>query len=872
MPATLAQLVEVRSQLAEAQLDYLGKVETALAKNALLDRFGRSLDEVRIPLRVVPFEPVRHREEAAQTEHLRPPLATREDEEPDRKRYAHRTGARDEREPAQQPPKPLAEVEPLLQHAILLADPGGGKTEWLKDLARRQASRSKEELENRTVAPAEAVIPVFLRLPEVAKALGRGEEDERDGALRDFLVHTGCLAPSAVLGDAQRVAAAMLMRLVEQRQLPERLVRFVWEQWFPVQPAPHASPLTHRPLLCLDAWDEVRKGRERLARCLNAFAAESACRILLTSRIIGYSHRPLPVESVAEGTQRELRICPFEWGETEKFVSDWFRADPERGGQMIGELRTKISVWGMAGNPLMATLLCLAYSPSARRDPLPFPLRRGAVYERVLWGLLVEWPRQREGEEQKERELNPEEKKRCEDKLDLLAELAHHFFLQGAERFSRTALEEAMRNFLSSQRGKLLHTQEAMRWLGGLAQEQKDYFALLDGDEKRDWVRDNVIAVLCQELIEQDGLLALDIEDEDESYYGLLHLTFQEYLTACALAHRANHDGWQTIETLVDRKAWDTRWQEVIVLLSGQLDNPATLLDLLGDGQRDDYFRHRLALAALCLPELNSALRPSPSEVINCLTTAAFSFWWQHCRSETVAAVPHLTRALPALGQVNELVGNETTAVELREVINDSSGNRWYGTPLLDLIAALSRDSDPFVRSAAADAISEKCSQHYPEPVTRSCGLRQRMQSGHWGRRPRQRFLLLSLPCCATLILACSLRQRMQSERWERRRPRQKFSLGSSPCRAMLTRSCGLWQRMQLERWEQRRPRQRFLLGSSPCRAMLTRSCSLRQSVQSERWEQQQPRQRFLLLSSPCRTTPTRTCGVRQRVQSKRWE
>src|SRR5262249_52652569 len=153
--------------------------------------------------------------------------------------------------------------------------------------------------------------------------LGRGEEDERDGVLRDFLAHTGCLAPSAVLGDAQRVAAAMLMRLLEQRQLPERLAPFVWERWFPAPPAGHASLLTRRPLVCLDAWDEVRKGRERLARYLKAFEAESACRIFLTSRIVGYSHRPLPVESIAEETQRELRICPFEWDDTEKFVSDW---------------------------------------------------------------------------------------------------------------------------------------------------------------------------------------------------------------------------------------------------------------------------------------------------------------------------------------------------------------------------------------------------------------------------------------------------------------------------------------------------------------------------------------------------------------------
>jgi HEAT repeat protein len=683
MTATLQKLVKTRSQLSEAMLDYFGAVESALARNPLLDRFGRSLDEVRIPLRVVPFEPVRHREEAAQTEHFRPPLATRDDEEPDRKRYAHRSGLRDEHEPAQQPPKPLSEVEPLLQHAVLLADPGGGKTEWLKDLARRQAIRSKEELENQTVALAEVAPPVFLRLPEVAKALGRGEEDERDDALRDFLVHMGCLVPSAVLGDAQRVAAAMLMALrqrrKEQGQLPEYLVRFVWEQWFPAQPAALAAPLTRRPLVCLDAWDEVRKGRERLACCLNAFAAESACRILLTSRIVGYSHRPLPVESVAEGSQRELRICPFEWNDTEKFVTDWFRADPERGGQMIGELRTKISIWGMAGNPLMATLLCLAYSPSARRDPLPFPLRRGAVYERVLWGLLGEWPRQRGEEEQELRALGEEEKKRCVAKLDLMAELAHHFFLQGAERFSRTALEEAMRSYLSSKRSKQFHTQEAMRWLSGLTQEQKDYFALLGDDEKRGWVRDNVIAVLCKELIEQDGLLALDIEDEGESYYGFLHLSFQEYLSACALAHRANRDGWQMIEGLVDCKAWVLEWEETLILLSSRLADPLPFLKLLKNAKRDDFFRHRLCLAACCLPELTlqeqrevsslEGIVEASDEKLQALTQQiaddVFNLWWEY--QKRGCDFQHMNRSLPAIARR----GPTTLLLSILECLND---------------------------------------------------------------------------------------------------------------------------------------------------------------------------------------------------------
>jgi hypothetical protein len=97
----------------------------------------------------------------------------------------------------------------------------------------------------------------------------------------------------------------------------------------------------------------------------------------------------------------------------------------------------------------------------------------------------------------------------------------------------------------------------------------------------------------------------------------LLHLTFPEYLTACYLARLINDNGWvepvvpfdgkeQLIpaKNFVDRKAWLPTWQEVILLLSGKLDDPVLLLEMLADDGKDDIFRHRLALAALCLPEI----------------------------------------------------------------------------------------------------------------------------------------------------------------------------------------------------------------------------------------------------------------------------
>src|SRR5712692_1863532 len=81
------------------------------------------------------------------------------------------------------------------------------------------------------------------------------------------------------------------------------------------------------------------------------------------------------------------------------------------------------------------------------------------------------------------------------------------------------------------------------------------------------------------------------------------------------------------------------------------------------------------------------------------LTTAALSRWLQHERNSTDAAVPHLTRALPALGQVN---------------------GRMEGTPLLQWLCQRLRDPAGDVRSGVAEAlgrIGEAVAQH-PEVLS----------------------------------------------------------------------------------------------------------------------------------------------------------
>jgi HEAT repeats len=694
MPATLQQLTSVSSQWMEALRAYLKALEADLGTNPLLNRFGRSLDDLRVPLRVVPHEPVRDLDAIRARQHFRSMGLDAEDGDADsaaRRIYRFRGGTFDDEREARAGPERLDEIEAQLAMAVLLGDPGSGKTEWLKYRARRAAREMREQIERRTVLLEALCFPAYLRLPDLATVL------HKDRDLVTLLVQTGCVTSHpAVLRDAERVAAAMLHTLLEHHHLHRRLAPWVWNRLTMTRQTSVGPPL----LLCLDAWDEVRSGQAELARVLQAFSRETAARLLLTSRLIGYDQRLLPEATTPDGPQRELQLCPFTWDEAATFVRHFFRGDPARGQQMLDELRHKMAVGGMAQNPLLATLLCLAFSPQPDREPLRFPARRVEVYERVLAGLLGEWEALDKGE--------PPDADLIQAKLGLLEEMACHFFpdeVLGSDR---------VHQFL---------------W-----RPKRGYMRRLDDvDPLKQWLRETKTTVpkaLCQDgvLLPCGGANALQF----------LHMTFQESLTACALARRANDEGWHTIVDLVHHNAWLPAWHEVLILLAGKLANPLPLLALLNEVKKDDYFRHRLALAAVCLAEIPEAARvqQAVADQVNQITTDAFTLWWAHRCNGTIAVVPYLTRALSALRQVNGHVlgdvrrstlsaGDDLSLldwlirhltavwVDVRRAAAKAIGELGPAAAteaILTALVGLLHDKDRTVRSAAAEAIGRLCS------------------------------------------------------------------------------------------------------------------------------------------------------------------
>ena len=174
-----------------------------------------------------------------------------------------------------------------------------------------------------------------------------------------------------------------------------------------------------------------------------------------------------------------------------------------------------------------------------------------------------------------------------------------------------------------------------------------------------------------------------------------------------------------SLRQLLDRKAWDPRWQEIFPFLVGQLHDPAPLLTLLANEKKADLFHCRLALAALCLPEAQAALQSNQAALVNQITKAVLSQWLHHEYNDTHPTVSHLTRALPALSHVDGHIdrtpllnwlctgardpSGEVRAGMIKALGQTEEAQGWHAEVCATLVAAL-QDVDPVVRSEAIDA------------------------------------------------------------------------------------------------------------------------------------------------------------------------
>jgi predicted NACHT family NTPase len=439
---------------------------------------------------------------------------------------------------------------------VVVGDPGLGKTWLLKWEAARHAAEAAARL-RATGELAGVVLPIYRRQTDVAAALHTVEERRKH--IAD--------APPATLPDA--VVESLRARW------SDRLLKLLRERLG-----------TEQAILLLDAFDEVPVERRAVLRqALHDWVpgTPQAC-VLFTSRVVGYEP-PWPIAGPSE-TEREMELLPFDDAQTGAFMDGFFAGEPAVGRELHELLRRVPQLRGLAGVPLLLGFLCALHreewqKPQRQRRDVT-RLRRTdlyrAVLERLMGGVWKDPPRSVSRDE-------------ADAKLELLEGVAFRLFAAGKEQFTRRQLRQAARAAHASlYAGHPLSDTELTRRM-------------------RQWS-------------EEDGLL-VEAGAGDDPPYLFLHLTFQEFLAARHLAQHINDHGWTKplplgdegkgapARDFVDRMAWLPAWQEVIVLLAGSLKDPLPLLEILADESKDDLFRHRLAVAALCLPEIE-ALREAP--------------------------------------------------------------------------------------------------------------------------------------------------------------------------------------------------------------------------------------------------------------------
>jgi formylglycine-generating enzyme required for sulfatase activity len=292
-------------------------------------------------------------------------------------------------------------------------------------------------------------------------------------------------------------------------------------------------------LLLLDGLDEVKELRQRetvVKRVVDFFSfhRRAGNKFILTSRIVGYKEVRPTVEGLLECT-----LWDFEPEEIEAFVSKWTAAleRAARGqtlvaaqeaareqAELLAAVQHNPGVARLAANPLLLTILALM-----KRQGMLLPERRVQLYQRYVETLLKSWNIARGLDRPASRDLDEVETVR------VLAPLAlwMHQTSPGLGLVKREELRRQLEQIYA-----------------GRNQPQPEQAA-------RQFLAD---------VREHAGLLL----ERGPEEYGFIHLTFQEYLAAVALAQAGQGDA-AAVAAGLEAHLDDDNWHEVTLLTIGYM-------------------------------------------------------------------------------------------------------------------------------------------------------------------------------------------------------------------------------------------------------------------------------------------------------------
>jgi predicted NACHT family NTPase len=419
-------------------------------------------------------------------------------------------------EGAERTPLLDAIAEPAAAHAVLLGDPGSGKTTFVNYLTYLLAASAADG----------ANVTLMEGLPE-----------EMSGRLpirillRSVAVH---ISPQAACGNAGMLWDALRSDIATRLGETAAAALFAHLQ---------EHLLGGESLFLLDGLDEVPEaGRRR--RCLLEAISDLvsslpvSARVLLTARPYAYAD---PLWRLADFPI--LALAPFDEGQVNRFVERWCQAvrpalgwdateAQERARRLTEALAGRPYLADLASRPLLLTLMATLHSSWGQ-----LPDDRADLYEETIKLLLARW--------QQRREITGPEGKPLRD--------------QAIER--ALGLGDRVRVAV-----------ERLAWQVHSHQgQERDH-----DDAAADITRDEVLAafspllpddvnptVLLTYLETWAGLLI----GRREGVYAFPHRSFQEYLAACHLANTEREFAEKLRELVWQDPTW---WREVFLLGVGK--------------------------------------------------------------------------------------------------------------------------------------------------------------------------------------------------------------------------------------------------------------------------------------------------------------
>ncbi|WP_420628082.1 NACHT domain-containing protein [Candidatus Leptofilum sp.] len=285
-------------------------------------------------------------------------------------------------------------------------------------------------------------------------------------------------------------------------------------------------------LLLLDGLDEITDPALRhlvSSRLLDLFTIQrqNGNKFVITSRPAGYQGARLLADGLLECT-----VVPLDHSQIEQFVRQWTavltpqdspKASATQQNRLLTLLDENTAVQELASIPLLLTILLLL-----QRQGTLLPQKRIALYDLYLHTLLLHWQTGRSLDRPPQNQFSPEQM------LQLLPPLA-----------------------------LWMHETSPQRSQVPTAALQQQLTALLADQD--DPAPSTNAATFLQMLQTITGLMISPAPNTA----GFLHLTFQEYAAALALANLADETDTVPLLAAIQARLTDLGWHEVILLTLG---------------------------------------------------------------------------------------------------------------------------------------------------------------------------------------------------------------------------------------------------------------------------------------------------------------